>query len=137
MADTDHISDPADSGSRPTPLGVYDQPTPQGITSIEIVALAVSGLWLLVSAIIVFLAGDADGLRRLMTLVVVVMPVGMIWVVATTLRSSQIMQDETQRLHTAIDAMRHAYIAQNQSGAMGPEPASVARKLDEIAAAAR
>ena len=37
---------------------------------------------------------------------------------------------------TAIDAIRHAYLAQSQGHTAAPEP-SVAKKLDEIAAAQR
>ncbi len=60
----------------------------------------------------------------------------MIWVAATAARSSRVMREESQRLQAAIDAIRHAYVAQAQRSAIGPEP-SVARKLDEIAATAR
>jgi hypothetical protein len=60
----------------------------------------------------------------------------MIWVAATAARASKIMREESQRLQTAIDAIRQAYIAQAQGRDMGAEP-SVARKLDEIAATAK
>lgn len=145
MTETPQNPDASEVRAKPTPLGIYDRPGTDGISSIEVVALALSGIWLLGSAVFfLFLSGDgsadedgSDGLRFLMTMLVVFMPVGMIWVAATAARSSRIMREESQRLQAAIDAIRHAYIAQNQSGAMGPEPASVARKLDEIAAAAR
>jgi hypothetical protein len=47
------------------------------------------------------------------------------------------MREESLRLQSAIDAIRQTYIAQNQNKAIGSEPSSVARKLDEIAAATR
>lgn len=143
--ETTETSEASETRARPTPLGIYDRPGTEGISSIEVVALALSGVWLLGAALF-FLFMPAQtaatgegpgGLRLLMTMLVVFMPVGMIWVAATAARSSRIMREESQRLQAAIDAIRHAYIAQNQSGAMGPEPASVARKLDEIAEAAR
>ncbi|MGZ2256733.1 hypothetical protein [Roseobacter sp. A03A-229] len=141
MTDTTDTSERAEPSTRPTPLGIYDRPGTDGITSIEVVALALSGLWLLAAALFFLFAPTAgeglDGLRFIMVMLAIFMPVGMIWVAATAARSSRIMREESQRLQTAIDAIRHAYIAQNQSGAMGPEPASVARKLDEIAEAAR
>lgn len=141
MTDTTDTSERAEPSTRPTPLGIYDRPGTDGITSIEVVALALSGLWLLAAALFFLFAptgGEGlDGLRFIMVMLAIFMPVGMIWVAATAARSSRIMREESQRLQTAIDAIRHAYIAQNQSGAMGPEPASVARKLDEIAEAAR
>ena len=133
--------DPDQPASRPTPLGIYDQPQKTSISGIEVIALVLSGLWLL-GALVFFLVvpvgeqGGVDGLRFLITMLAIFMPVAMIWVAATAARSSRVMREESQRLQAAIDAIRHAYVAQAQRSAIGPEP-SVARKLDEIAATAR
>ncbi len=141
MTDRTDAAERVEQSPRPTALGIYDRPPTDGITSIEIIALALSGLWLLAAAIFFLFVPlgteGIDGLRVVMIIVAVVMPVGMIWVAAVVARSSRVMREESERLQTAIDAIRHAYIAQNQSGVLGPEPATVARKLDEIAAAAR
>ena len=112
-------------------------------------AIALSAVWLLASAIFFLMqapatpADTADGgLRFLMTMLVVFLPVGMIWVAATAARASQIiptgrvMREESRRLQAAIDAIRHAYIAQQQGQSIDGD-SSVSRKLDEIAAAAR
>jgi len=141
------VADPratkADAATRPTPLGIYDKPKSGGVTEIEIAAVALSAIWL-VGAIIFFLLQPSDpnpeegsgGLRFLMTMLVIFMPVAMIWVAATAARASRVMREESQRLQTAIDGIRQAYIAQSQGQAMRAEP-SVTKKLDEIAAAAR
>lgn len=126
--------------SRTTPLGIYDKPKHDRVSSIEIVAMILSGLWL-VGAVAFFMTGsdqasDTDGMRFLVTMLAVFMPVAMIWVAATAAKSSRVMREESQRLQTAIDAIRQAYIAQQQGRDISAEP-SVARKLDEIAAAAR
>jgi hypothetical protein len=129
--------------SRPTPLGIYDRPRHGGISAIEVVAIVLSVIWL-IGAAIFFLTlpadpnptADSGGLRFLMTMLAIFMPVAMIWVGATAARASRVMREESQRLQAAIDAIRQAYIAQSQSRDLGNEP-SVARKLDEIAAAAR
>jgi hypothetical protein len=130
--------------ARPTPLGIYDKPGRDSISGIEVVAIAASILWL-VGAAIFFLSvangeegssGSLDSLRFLMTILAIFMPVAMIWVAATAARSARVMREESQRLQTAIDAIRHAYVAQNQNRNTASGP-SVARKLDEIAAAAR
>ncbi|MCV2892936.1 hypothetical protein [Lentibacter sp. XHP0401] len=130
--------------TRPTPLGIYDRQAAEKITAIEIIALSLSAVWLFGAAIFfLLLPSDAPAdetasgsLRFMMTMMAVFMPVGMIWVAATAARSSKIMREESQRLQSAIDAIRHAYIVQSQSGKISAEP-SVARKLDEIAAAQR
>lgn len=128
--------------SRPTPLGIYDKARSDGITGIEIIAIALSAIWLLGCLIFfVFMTQPPvpegqGGLRFLMTMLAVFMPVAMIWVGATAARASRVMREESQRLQAAIDTIRHAYIAQQQSGGIRSEP-SVSRKLDEIAAATR
>ncbi|MGJ8544251.1 MAG: hypothetical protein ACSHWZ_02325 [Sulfitobacter sp.] len=130
------------ASARPTPLGIYDRPKADPVTGIEMVAISLSVVWLLGAALFFVFAPQPPaqtgegGLRFLMTLLVVFMPVGMIWVAATAARASRVMREESQRLQAAIDAIRNAYIAQQQGQGARAE-ASVARKLDEIAAAAR
>jgi hypothetical protein len=143
MADTSEQIEDSRQRARPTPLGIYDRPDTQTITGIEITAIVVSGVWLLGAVIFfVMLPSEADAtgagsLRFLMMLMAIFMPVAMIWVAATAARSSRIMREESQRLQAAIDAIRHTYVNQNQAGGMASDTASVSRKLDEIAAAAR
>lgn len=127
----------------PTPLGIYDRARKEKITSVEMVAIALSVFWLLATAVF-FLVFEPRGafaesggpLHFVMVMLAVFVPVAMIWVAATAARSSRVMREESQRLQSAIDAIRHAYVAQNQSRNAIAEP-SVARKLDEIAAAQR
>lgn len=129
--------------ARSTPFGVYARSDDQKITSIEIIAITLSVLWLVISAGFFLLQPSApapdtgdQGLRFLMTMLAIFMPVGMIWVAATAARASRVMRDESKRLQAAIDAIRQAYIAQQQGHNFDAE-STVARKLDEIAAAAR
>ncbi|WP_415401937.1 hypothetical protein [Tateyamaria sp. SN3-11] len=137
------MADKTSPQSRPTPLGIYDKPKHGGVTGIEVAALIMSAIWLVGAAAFFLLSGGGDGqptgaegLRFLITMLAVFMPVAMIWVAATAARSSRVMREESQRLQAAIDAIRQAYIAQAQGRDLSTEP-SVARKLDEIAAAAR
>ena len=126
-----------------TPLGVYDKAHNDRITAVEVIALILSALWLGMAAVF-FLVMDSDAvlgepdnaLWFVMVMLAVFMPVAMIWVAATAARSSRVMREESQRLQVAIDAIRHAYIAQNQNRNAVNEP-SVARKLEEIAVAQR
>lgn len=125
-----------------TPLGIYDRTRSAQITSIEVIAIALSLLWLLGCGLFFLLIPASDApdeggaLRFLMTILAMFMPVAMIWVAATAARASRVMREESQRLQAAIDAIRQAYVAQSQGRALSTEP-SVARKLDEIAAATR
>ncbi len=130
------------SDGKSTPLGIYDRPNKSPITGIEMSAIALSAVWLLGTAVFfIMLPSEAApdgtrGLRFLMTMLAIFMPVAMIWVAATAARSSRVMREESQRLQAAIDGIRQAYVAQSQGRSLATEP-SVTRKLDEIAAAQR
>ena len=52
------------------------------------------------------------------------------------MRASRVMREESARLQTAIDAIRQAYVVQQQRAASSYEP-TVTKKLDEIAAATK
>lgn len=135
------MADKSNQQSRPTPLGIYDKPQAAGVTGIEVAALILSAIWLIGSAVFFLMSGDntadsVDGTRFVVTMLAVFMPVAMIWVAATAARASRVMREESQRLQAAIDAIRQSYIAQQQGRDTGAEP-SMARKLDEIAAATR
>ena len=136
---TDPKHDP--DAARPTPLGIYDKPKRAPVSGIEVAAIVLSVLWLAAAvAFFVMVPGagsdNVDGLRFIMTMLAVFMPVAMIWVAATAARSSRVMREESQRLQTAIDAIRQSFVAQQQRTAISSEP-SVSRKLDEIAAATK
>ncbi|WP_420557038.1 hypothetical protein [Roseovarius sp.] len=126
-----------------TPLGVYDRPRKDRVTGVEVIALALTAVWLLGTAVF-FLVLEPLGmftesggaLQFVVVLLAIFMPVAMIWVAATAARSSKVMREESQRLQTAIDAIRQAYVAQSQGG-HDVSQTSVAKKLEEIAAAQR
>ena len=116
---------PDPDSANPTPLGIYDRPGRQAISGIEIAALILTLIWL-VGSIVFFIKSPAtlDGMQFLITALVIFMPIGMIWVAATAARSARVMREESLRLQTAIDAIRQAYVAQQQRATIGPEPRS-------------
>ncbi len=129
--------------THPTPLGIYDKARKEPITGIEVIAIALSFLWLLGTAVFFLTLGPGEisgasgsALQFVMVLLAIFMPVAMIWVAATAARASRVMREESQRLQTSIDAIRRTYVAQNQGRNTASEP-SVSKKLDEIAAAQR
>ena len=107
---------------------------------IEIVALALSALWLLGALAVYLWAPEGtpgpETLMQLMALLAVAMPLALIWVAATAARAGKAMREESQQMQAAIDGLRAAYLAQQQKATAGTGP-SVSRKLDEIAATAR
>jgi hypothetical protein len=105
----------------------------------EIVAGLLAVVW--VVAVIAYILRAPDGtaggtLGLVMTLLVVFLPLALIWASVVTLRSVRTLRAEAARLQSTVDAMRKAYIAQGQAGAVALKP-SVERKIDEIAATAR
>ncbi len=124
----------------PIDLGIYQRSeSPPRITPTEVIAVALSIVWVALVGLFFLVTGRSDTpldtMRFVMTLLAIFMPVAMIWVAAAAARSSRIMREESSRLQAAIDAMRQSYVqAQQAGGAMKP---SVERKLDEIAAAQR
>jgi len=134
---------PERKDSPTTPLGIYDKTVKDRITGIEVIALVLSGVWLL-GAVVFFVVVDSNGtapeaggvLRFIMMMLAIFMPVAMIWVAAMAARSSRIMREESQRLQAALDAMRQTYVAQTHAQHTVSEP-SVTKKLEEIAAAQR
>lgn len=125
----------------PIDLGIYrHNEKPARISPAEVIAIALSGIWIVGVGAAFLFAGRAeaprlDTLQFVMTLLAIFLPVAMIWVAVTAMKSSRIMREESSRLQTAIDAMRQTYVqAQQTSSGMKP---SVERKLEEIAAAQR
>lgn len=129
--------EPESRGTR-RDFGIYSQPdTGRGIGPGEVVAIVVSGLWLvLVGGFFLFAGGTSapDTLSAVMIIVAVGLPIALVWLAAITLRTSREMRAEAQRLQSALDAMRHAYINQVQAHVARP---SMEQRLDEIAATAR
>ncbi|MBU2867705.1 hypothetical protein [Pacificibacter marinus] len=130
----------AQDGKQSIELGVYTRPEDDArITTTEIIAGALSIIWLAMTAVffIVVDGGDNeshfDSIRFVMMLIAIFMPIAMIWVGALAVRASRTMRDESRRLQAAISAMRQSYLSGQGSGAS----ASVEKKLEEIVAAQR
>ncbi|GAA3861619.1 hypothetical protein GCM10022404_10360 [Celeribacter arenosi] len=120
-------------------LGVYQRPEEEPrITATEIIAAALSLVWLLAAGgfFLILGPGDSefDSIRFVMILIAVFMPVAMIWVGALAVRASVTMREESRRLQSAISAMRQTYLSQQHGGAASQ---TVEKKLEEIVAAQR
>ena len=130
------MADRKDNATRP--IDLFDRGDGARTQGVDLAAAGLSFAWLALSGAFFFLSGGegADGMRFLLTVMVVFFPVVMIWVAAMVVRSSRIMRAESARLQTAIDAIRHTYVSQSQAGGRDQPPhPTITKKLDEIAAA--
>jgi hypothetical protein len=109
-----------------------------GLTTVEILAIVLGAVWIVAVGLFAFFMPAApEGAGALQTLVLVMtvfLPVAMFWVAATAARTVRVMQDESARLHAAVDALRTAYVADRKNNAAAP---TVEAKLNEIAQTAR
>jgi hypothetical protein len=116
-------------------------PSDSGGRGLEVAGVVLSLIWIVLILAYVLMApsGSDDRTFSLMlTLLMVFLPLALIWVVVTTLRSVRDLRAEAARLQASVDAMRASYVetqGQNQQPAM-LKP-SVERKIDEIAAVSR
>lgn len=131
--------------SAPPPTSALESPPDRPVIGgIEAAAIGISAIWFLVVVAIYVLGGNsqtpaqepASWSDHVLLASAILLPALLIWVGAVALRSSQVMRDESQRLHAAIDGMRKTYITHAQQAASVAEP-SVTQKLEEIAAATR
>jgi hypothetical protein len=122
----------------PTPkaleLGLYAQDVgAPRITWIEILAAVLTVVWIAVVAL-VNLGGaeDSGGIAfGLMGVLGIIMPIALIWVAASAARTARALRAEAARLQASIDAMRAAYVDQQQRPALDLKPA-LAEKLEEL-----
>ncbi|SEK57276.1 hypothetical protein SAMN05444413_102241 [Roseivivax marinus] len=128
-----------ETSARGTPIGLYGHEGPEAIGPGEVAAAALAGAWVLLTGGYFALFGPdgTDGLRGVLILLAVFLPVALIWVAVMVMRSTRVLRAEAARLESAVDALRHAYVSQAQGGRNEPGPDSISRKLDEIAAAQR
>ncbi len=116
-------------------LGLYARENPsRRITGIEIGAGVLTCLWLVA---VIFVntrdpGGEGSALADgVLTTLAVLMPIALIWVAATAARTARGLREEAARLQASIDAMRAAYIDQQQRATMDLRPA-VVEKLEEL-----
>ncbi len=104
-------------------------------TATEVVAGLLCLVWVFAVAAYIYTGPqDAGALGLVLTLLVVFLPLALIWAAVTTLRSVRSLRVEAARLQATVDAMRQAYVSNQQAGGAKP---SVERRLNEIAAATK
>lgn len=145
MSEPDPASEPGHRPAKPIrrpamEFGVFGRNPDGGTTTTDLVAAALALIWLVfVAGVYLFTDGSAavGPLMLMLTLLAVFLPLVVIWVVASVARSVATVQREAARLQAAVDALRQAYLVQQQTVATGGMRPDVERKLDEIVAAQR
>lgn len=133
--------DPASKTAHNQPLGTFERPSATGLGGAEMGAIVLGCIWLLaVLAAYLLAPAETDGADGwtgwVQTALAVCLPVILLWGGAMVLRSIRIMREETLRLQSAIDGLRHSYLTHAQQATAVAEP-SVTKKLEEIAEATR
>jgi len=119
-------------------LGVFTRSPSRMLGASEIIALVLSGLWLVACLVYFVVLGggspDApDALRFIMVLIAVALPVAVIWLAASAARSARVMREESRRVQSSLNAMRKSFAEAQHAHVLGPRPMDLTRKLEEIA----
>ena len=124
--------------SRERQAGLVVVPLLGELAAADLIALALSALWLLGAGLFWLFAPEAEEVApggsgsSLMTLLAIVLPVALIWVGAMAARIGRELRAENERLRAAIAAMREGQADPAFDGASGARQA-FEEKLDEIA----
>ena len=121
----------------PVDLGIYSRVAADtSLDPADKIALVVSVVWVLLCVVFLAVVGlggseALGGLRFLIVVLAVLLPVALIWIGSIAVKSGRIMREESERLQASMDAMRQIYITQAQLAAttMGP---NVERKIDDL-----
>jgi len=124
----------------PLDLGIYGQSTRPKVELVDIVAAVLSLLWVgIVAGFWYFIGIKSDGtgtgfnpMTFVMTMVSILLPIGLIWVASAGAKTARVMREEARRLQASIDAMRHAYVMQQQTAGQTVNPA-LEKRLEQIA----
>ncbi len=124
----------------PLDLGIYGRQVRNRVEISDIVAAVLSLVWVAIVAgfwlVIGISSNDANPgfnpMTFVMTMVSILLPIGLIWVASAGAKTAKVMREEASRLQSSIDAMRHAYVTQQQTAGQNVKP-SLEKALVEIA----
>jgi len=100
---------------------------------LEIAVLSITLIWI-IGSLFMFATGRLNSISVITNqLVTIFMPVAIGFLCLIIMRSSKVMQEESQKLQTAVAALRRAYIEQQKAQGQWPPQSSLGQKLDSIA----
>lgn len=115
----------ADPKDKISDIGFAAQPEPATTLHLtDIAAVVLAFVWLVASLFYVFRSGRTEGEPGLvMSLLVIFLPLALIWIAVSTLRTVRALREEAVRLQAAVESMRQAYIASQQmASTLGTRP---------------
>jgi len=144
VAETPETQQQKSKPGTPLDLGVYGRPVKRRVELSDFIAALLSLVWVGVVAgfwYFIGISSDADTpgfnpMTFVMTMVSILLPIALIWVASAGAKTARVMREEAHRLQTSIDAMRHAYVQQQQSAGTGIKQ-SLEKQMSEIAASQR
>lgn len=120
-------------------LGMFNRPSQVTVTPGDIVAAALSVIWVVVCAIFYLFARQPgatitfDTLNFVVTVLAVLLPVALIWVAAVAARSVSVVREESRRLQEAMDGLRQNYVELAQTKRLQVTPAeSIPRPVSRV-----
>ena len=102
-------------------LGMFDRPRRDPVMPGDVLAAALSVLWVIVCGVFFFLGRRPDSLisfdtmNFVITVLAVVLPIALIWVAAVAARSVSVVREESMRLQAAMDVLRQNYVELTQT----------------------
>ncbi|MCA8868516.1 MAG: hypothetical protein KDA67_07690 [Rhodobacteraceae bacterium] len=126
----------------PLDLGIYGRQVRSRVETSDIIAAVLSLIWVATVAGFWYFIGISSNegepgfnpMTFVMTMVSILLPIGLIWVASSGAKTARVMREESRRLQSSIDAMRHAYVSQQQKAGQVVKPASMRAMPDPAAA---
>ena len=124
-----------DRDFKTNPLESYEKRKGNSMSPPELILIVLTASWIIASAYLLMsetLNGDGTFIIQL---VVVFMPLALLSLCFIIMRASRVMQEETQMLQTAVNALRKAYTNQIKLQEYSDSNSAIGGKLEELSKA--
>ena len=125
MTEQNHLRTPSD--------GIPARGSRQNLNVISAVVIGLALIWVIFCGFVFWNNPPVSTETALVFAGAAILPAAILGICALTMQKLQISQQDAQRLHTAVEALRHSFIEQNKTNDQASLEASVSRKLTEIA----
>ena len=118
---------------RTSPDGISTQGSRQNLNAISAIVMGLALIWVIFCGFVFWSIPPVSTEAALVFAGAALLPAAILGVCALMIQKFQSSQQDAHRLHTAVEALRHSFIEQNNSSAQASLEASISRKLTEIA----